>query len=130
MLKVNLQLPHFWVLFSNLMLVLERKISMRKPREELVKRGVLLEDSEQGEFAHQWYMSVCILGLWFWLGIWVFFHSFAIDGGGRSALKTKQKLFIHRICFFKCPLKKKKKLNRKVCKSIEFTKESVKAGYI
>ncbi|XP_039710808.1 phosphatase and actin regulator 4 isoform X4 [Pteropus medius] len=26
--------------------VLERKISMRKPREELVKRGVLLEDSE------------------------------------------------------------------------------------
>ncbi|XP_042809279.1 phosphatase and actin regulator 4 isoform X2 [Panthera onca] len=28
--------------------VLERKISMRKPREELVKRGVLLEDSEQG----------------------------------------------------------------------------------
>ncbi|XP_037683919.1 phosphatase and actin regulator 4 isoform X3 [Choloepus didactylus] len=27
--------------------VLERKISMRKPREELVKRGVLLEDSEQ-----------------------------------------------------------------------------------
>ncbi|KAB0400173.1 hypothetical protein E2I00_011256, partial [Balaenoptera physalus] len=26
----------------------ERKISMRKPREELVKRGVLLEDSEQG----------------------------------------------------------------------------------
>ncbi|XP_014639534.1 PREDICTED: phosphatase and actin regulator 4 isoform X3 [Ceratotherium simum simum] len=29
--------------------VLERKISMRKPREELVKRGVLLEDSEQGD---------------------------------------------------------------------------------
>lgn len=28
--------------------VLERKISMRKPREELVKRGVLLEDPEQG----------------------------------------------------------------------------------
>ncbi|XP_027374529.1 phosphatase and actin regulator 4 isoform X1 [Bos indicus x Bos taurus] len=28
--------------------VLERKISMRKPREELVKRGLLLEDSEQG----------------------------------------------------------------------------------
>ncbi|EPY72404.1 phosphatase and actin regulator 4 [Camelus ferus] len=28
--------------------VLERKISMRKPREELVKRGVLLEDCEQG----------------------------------------------------------------------------------
>ncbi|XP_059945244.1 phosphatase and actin regulator 4 isoform X2 [Mesoplodon densirostris] len=28
--------------------VLERKISMRKPREELVKRGVLLEDLEQG----------------------------------------------------------------------------------
>ncbi|XP_066126001.1 phosphatase and actin regulator 4 isoform X2 [Saccopteryx bilineata] len=28
--------------------VLERKISMRKPREELVKRGVLLEVSEQG----------------------------------------------------------------------------------
>ncbi|XP_075409240.1 phosphatase and actin regulator 4 isoform X1 [Tenrec ecaudatus] len=28
--------------------VLERKISMRKPREELIKRGVLLEDSEQG----------------------------------------------------------------------------------
>ncbi|XP_008065286.2 phosphatase and actin regulator 4 [Carlito syrichta] len=28
--------------------VLERKISMRKPREELVKKGVLLEDSEQG----------------------------------------------------------------------------------
>ncbi|KAI5947104.1 Phosphatase and actin regulator 4 [Manis javanica] len=28
--------------------VLERKISMRKPREELVKRGVLLEDSEPG----------------------------------------------------------------------------------
>ncbi|XP_058892057.1 phosphatase and actin regulator 4 isoform X2 [Kogia breviceps] len=28
--------------------VLERKISMRKPREELVKRGFLLEDSEQG----------------------------------------------------------------------------------
>ncbi|XP_009969912.3 phosphatase and actin regulator 4 isoform X1 [Tyto alba] len=27
--------------------VLERKISMRKPREELVKRGVLLEDPEQ-----------------------------------------------------------------------------------
>ncbi|XP_012929778.1 phosphatase and actin regulator 4 isoform X5 [Heterocephalus glaber] len=27
---------------------LERKISMRKPREELVKRGVLLEDPEQG----------------------------------------------------------------------------------
>ncbi|XP_064219632.1 phosphatase and actin regulator 4 isoform X5 [Aotus nancymaae] len=29
--------------------VLERKISMRKPREELVKRGVLLEDPEQGD---------------------------------------------------------------------------------
>ncbi|XP_006121130.1 phosphatase and actin regulator 4 isoform X3 [Pelodiscus sinensis] len=29
--------------------VLERKISMRKPREELVKRGVLLEDPEQDE---------------------------------------------------------------------------------
>ncbi|XP_053432161.1 phosphatase and actin regulator 4 isoform X2 [Nycticebus coucang] len=28
--------------------VLERKISMRKPREELVKRGVLLEEPEQG----------------------------------------------------------------------------------
>ncbi|KAM6172128.1 phosphatase and actin regulator 4 [Erethizon dorsatum] len=28
--------------------VLERKISMRKPREELVKRGVLLEDPEPG----------------------------------------------------------------------------------
>ncbi|KAM6219555.1 phosphatase and actin regulator 4 [Rhynchocyon petersi] len=28
--------------------VLERKISMRKPREELIKRGVLLEDPEQG----------------------------------------------------------------------------------
>ncbi|XP_054995210.1 phosphatase and actin regulator 4 isoform X2 [Sorex araneus] len=28
--------------------VLERKISMRKPREELVKRGVLLDDSEPG----------------------------------------------------------------------------------
>ncbi|KAL1776627.1 phosphatase and actin regulator 4 isoform X2 [Sigmodon hispidus] len=28
--------------------VLERKISMRKPREELLKRGVLLEDPEQG----------------------------------------------------------------------------------
>lgn len=28
--------------------VLERKISMRKPREELVKRGLLLEDPEQG----------------------------------------------------------------------------------
>ncbi|XP_050650728.1 phosphatase and actin regulator 4 isoform X5 [Macaca thibetana thibetana] len=28
--------------------VLERKISMRKPREELVKRGVLLEDPERG----------------------------------------------------------------------------------
>ncbi|XP_048206601.1 phosphatase and actin regulator 4 isoform X2 [Perognathus longimembris pacificus] len=28
--------------------VLERKISMRKPREELVKRGVLLEDPDQG----------------------------------------------------------------------------------
>ncbi|XP_061452268.1 phosphatase and actin regulator 4 isoform X2 [Rhineura floridana] len=27
--------------------VLERKISMRKPREELIKRGVLLEDPEQ-----------------------------------------------------------------------------------
>lgn len=37
------------------MSVLERKISMRKPREELVKRGVLLEDPEQGEFflAHE-----------------------------------------------------------------------------
>ncbi|XP_074832526.1 phosphatase and actin regulator 4 isoform X2 [Carettochelys insculpta] len=29
--------------------VLERKISMRKPREELVKRGVLLEDPEKEE---------------------------------------------------------------------------------
>ncbi|KAK2518720.1 hypothetical protein Q9233_012524 [Columba guinea] len=29
--------------------VLERKISMRKPREELVKRGVLLEDPEQDD---------------------------------------------------------------------------------
>ncbi|XP_007934084.1 phosphatase and actin regulator 4 [Orycteropus afer afer] len=29
--------------------VLERKISMRKPREELIKRGVLLEDPEQGD---------------------------------------------------------------------------------
>nr|XP_028594543.1 phosphatase and actin regulator 4 isoform X2 [Podarcis muralis] len=29
--------------------VLERKISMRKPREELIKRGVLLEDLEQDE---------------------------------------------------------------------------------
>ncbi|XP_023410194.2 phosphatase and actin regulator 4 isoform X2 [Loxodonta africana] len=28
--------------------VLERKISMRKPREELIKRGVLVEDPEQG----------------------------------------------------------------------------------
>ncbi|KAL4667882.1 hypothetical protein H8959_006571 [Pygathrix nigripes] len=34
------------------MLVLERKISMRKPREELVKRGVLLEDPEQGKPSH------------------------------------------------------------------------------
>ena len=42
------------------MLVLERKISMRKPREELVKRGVLLEDSEQGEFANQWHMPVSV----------------------------------------------------------------------
>ncbi|KFU85860.1 Phosphatase and actin regulator 4, partial [Chaetura pelagica] len=33
--------------------VLERKISMRKPREELVKRGVLLEDPEQGESANE-----------------------------------------------------------------------------
>ncbi|KGL73018.1 Phosphatase and actin regulator 4, partial [Tinamus guttatus] len=33
--------------------VLERKISMRKPREELVKRGVLLEDPEQGNFPRQ-----------------------------------------------------------------------------
>ena len=40
------------MLFSNLILVLERKISMRKPREELVKRGVLLEDSAPGEFAN------------------------------------------------------------------------------
>ncbi|XP_064219634.1 phosphatase and actin regulator 4 isoform X7 [Aotus nancymaae] len=31
--------------------VLERKISMRKPREELVKRGVLLEDPEQAELS-------------------------------------------------------------------------------
>ncbi|KAM9686200.1 phosphatase and actin regulator 4 isoform 1-T1 [Trichechus inunguis] len=29
--------------------VLERKISMRKPREELIKRGVLVEDPEQGD---------------------------------------------------------------------------------
>lgn len=43
------------------MLVLERKISMRKPREELVKRGVLLEDPEQGEFAN----SIC-LSLYTW----------------------------------------------------------------
>ncbi|KAI1231100.1 hypothetical protein IHE44_0008032 [Lamprotornis superbus] len=35
------------VLFFNLISVLERKISMRKPREELVKRGVLLEEPEQ-----------------------------------------------------------------------------------
>ncbi|KGL95522.1 Phosphatase and actin regulator 4, partial [Charadrius vociferus] len=33
--------------------VLERKISMRKPREELVKRGVLLEDPEQGILQRQ-----------------------------------------------------------------------------
>ncbi|KFO75038.1 Phosphatase and actin regulator 4, partial [Cuculus canorus] len=33
--------------------VLERKISMRKPREELVKRGVLLEEPEQGESANE-----------------------------------------------------------------------------
>ncbi|XP_006862435.1 PREDICTED: phosphatase and actin regulator 4 [Chrysochloris asiatica] len=29
--------------------VLERKISMRKPKEELIKRGVLLEDPEEGD---------------------------------------------------------------------------------
>uniref|UniRef100_A0A8C6X3M6 Phosphatase and actin regulator 4 n=1 Tax=Naja naja TaxID=35670 RepID=A0A8C6X3M6_NAJNA len=32
--------------------VLERKISMRKPREELIKRGVLLEDVEQGPYSN------------------------------------------------------------------------------
>lgn len=41
------------MLFFNLISVLERKISMRKPREELVKRGVLLEDPEQGESANE-----------------------------------------------------------------------------
>ena len=40
---------------------------MRKPREELVKRGVLLEDSEQGEYAYTQttYACLCTLGLWF-----------------------------------------------------------------
>lgn len=33
---------------------------MRKPREELVKRGVLLEDSEQGEFVNKLHMSVSV----------------------------------------------------------------------
>uniref|UniRef100_A0A8D0B6L1 Phosphatase and actin regulator 4 n=1 Tax=Salvator merianae TaxID=96440 RepID=A0A8D0B6L1_SALMN len=33
--------------FKETLEVLERKISMRKPREELIKRGVLLEDPEQ-----------------------------------------------------------------------------------
>lgn len=50
----NFQLALYWVLalfFSPiLMSVLERKISMRKPRAELIERGVLFEDPEQGEF--------------------------------------------------------------------------------
>ncbi|XP_003800831.2 phosphatase and actin regulator 4 [Otolemur garnettii] len=43
--------------------VLERKISMRKPREELVKRGVLLEEPEQGESADSPHatVSVCLV---------------------------------------------------------------------
>ncbi|XP_007438475.2 phosphatase and actin regulator 4 isoform X2 [Python bivittatus] len=45
--------------------VLERKISMRKPREELIKRGVLLEDVEQGEFTHC--LPLCVLHLQFQL---------------------------------------------------------------
>ncbi|KFQ88354.1 Phosphatase and actin regulator 4, partial [Phoenicopterus ruber ruber] len=41
--------------------VLERKISMRKPREELVKRGVLLEDPEQGESANELLLLLSVL---------------------------------------------------------------------
>lgn len=37
---------------------------MRKPREELVKRGVLLEDPEQGEFQHQHMLSAHVLSRW------------------------------------------------------------------
>lgn len=37
---------------------------MRKPREELVKRGVLLEDPEQGESANELLLSVfCVADL-------------------------------------------------------------------
>lgn len=39
---------------------------MRKPREELVKRGVLLEDSEQGEFINKIaYVCLYTLGVGF-----------------------------------------------------------------
>lgn len=48
------------MLFFNLISVLERKISMRKPREELVKRGVLLEEPEQGESANELLLSVSV----------------------------------------------------------------------
>lgn len=47
----------------NLLSVLERKISMRKPREELVKRGVLLEDPEQGESANELLLLLSVFGV-------------------------------------------------------------------
>lgn len=109
---------HFWVLFSNLILVLERKISMRKPREELVKRGLLLEDSEQGEYAYTQiaYACLCTLGLWFWLGIWIFFIIAVVERG-----EDFKKLSSSRIYIFKTLIKKEKAISRKVGKSTEQT---------
>ena len=91
---------------------------MRKPREELVKRGVLLEDSEQGEYADTQiaYACLCTLRLWFWLGIWIFFIISVVERGGDFKKLSSSSIYI-----FKTLIKKEKAISRKVGKSTEQT---------